>query len=53
MASTHAKISYAKSVIRIAGYAAFFGVTKHPMLGLAAILLIAAEVLGIVEEIGL
>ncbi len=53
MASTHAKISYAKSAIRIAGYAALFGVSKHPFIWLAAILLIAAEVLGIVEEIGL
>lgn len=53
MASTHAKISYAKSMIRIAGYASLFGVSKHPMLWLAALLLIAAEVLGVVEEIGL
>lgn len=53
MASMHAKISYAKSVIRIAGYAALFGVSHHSAVWVAAVLLIGAEIMGIVEEFGL
>jgi hypothetical protein len=43
----HAKISYTKSAIRIAGYALLFASTK-----IAAVVLIVSEVIGIVEEIG-
>ncbi len=52
MASAHAKISYVKSAIRIVGYLCFFAVDRHPMIWLAAVLLIVAEIIGIVEEIG-
>ncbi len=52
MASEHAKISYLKSGIRIAGYLCFFGVSRHPAIFFAAVLLIGAEIVGIIEEIG-
>jgi len=44
----HAKISYAKSAVRIAGYMLLFLSIK-----VAAIVLIVSEVVGIVEELGL
>lgn len=53
MASLHAKFSYVKSAIRIAGYVALFGVSHHPAVWVAAVLLIGAEIIGIVEEFGL
>ncbi len=46
--TTHAKISYAKSVVRIVGY---FGLWGYLPAGVT--LLILAEVLGIIEEFGL
>ena len=52
MPSEHAKISYLKSGIRIAGYACLFFVGHHPAIFFAAAWLIGAEVLGIVEEFG-
>jgi hypothetical protein len=53
MASAHAKISYVKSGVRILGYLFMGGVGhQHPCLVLAAGLLIVAEIIGIVEEIG-
>ncbi len=52
MASEHAKISYLKSGIRIAGYLCFFGVSRHPAIFFAAVFLIGAEIVGIIEEIG-
>jgi len=51
--STHKKISFAKSFIRIFGYFALglaFG--DNTMGFAAAMILVASEVLGIVEEIG-
>jgi hypothetical protein len=52
MPSEHAKISYLKSGIRIAGYACLFFVGHHPAIFFAVAWLIGAEVLGIVEEFG-
>jgi hypothetical protein len=48
MPSTHAKISYAKSLIRVAGYFGLWG-----YLPVGVILLILAEILGVIEEFGL
>lgn len=53
MASDHAKISYVKSGIRILGYLALTGVGhQHPCVVGAGILLIVAEIIGIIEEFG-
>jgi hypothetical protein len=52
MASEHAKISYIKSFFRIGGYLFLYAVDHHPVIYVAATLLILAEVLGIVEEFG-
>jgi len=52
MASAHAKISYVKSGVRILGYGCLFLVDHHPAVYAAAGLLIIAEIIGIVEEIG-
>ena len=48
----HACISYIKSTIRIAGYSALFCITAHPMILVAAAVLILAEAVGVVEEFG-
>jgi hypothetical protein len=51
--STHKKISFAKSTIRIFGYwglALAFG--DNPVGYFAALVLITSEVLGVIEEIG-
>jgi hypothetical protein len=50
--TAHAQLSYIKSGIRIFGYLFMLGVTQHPCILVAAILLLIAEVVGIVEEIG-
>lgn len=50
--TTHAKLSYIKSAIRIFGYANLFYVSHHPPIWGAAALLILAEIIGIVEEFG-
>lgn len=49
----HAKISYVKSAVRLLGYMhlLFVPVHIHAIYG-AALLLIAAEILGIIEEFG-
>jgi hypothetical protein len=47
----HAGISYVKSAVRIAGYM-FMLCTHIPADVFAAVFLIGAEVLGIVEEFG-
>jgi len=53
MASEHAKISYLKSGVRIIGYLFMTAVGhQHPCLVAAGTILIVAEVIGIVEEIG-
>jgi hypothetical protein len=53
MASEHAKISYIKSCIRILGYGAMTAVGhQHPCIVLAGVLLIVAEIIGIIEEFG-
>lgn len=51
--TTHAKISYLKSALRLAGYT-MAGVVfiENPWAAAAFALLFGAEVLGIVEEIG-
>ena len=51
MASAHAKISWLKSGIRIVGYIFLGGISHHPAAQVAAVFLIAAEILGICEEI--
>jgi len=48
--TTHTKISYIKSGLRLAGYGVLWAL--YPELALVSLLLIAAEILGIVEEIG-
>jgi len=51
--STHKIISFAKSFIRIGGYFALAEAFGLNIMGFAAaLILIASEVLGIVEEIG-
>jgi hypothetical protein len=52
MPSEHAKISYLKSGIRILGYTCLLFVDHHPVIVLAGGILIASEILGIIEEFG-
>lgn len=50
MATLHAKISYAKSGLRIAGYFLLLLISKEALP--AVIVLVASEIIGVVEEIG-
>jgi hypothetical protein len=48
----HAKVSYIKSTVRIFGYISLTEVITNPWAAAVAGLLIVAEVLGIIEELG-
>ena len=53
--TTHAKISYAKSVLRLVGYGTGMGaanVSHHMGFFFSFFVLAAAEIVGIVEEFG-